>query len=88
MYTASQFGHADVLVAVLVAHGVDVNVPCNDGTTPVYRASKNGHSTAAKLLIAGQADLNVVTKWGTGLSIATSEGHTAVVELLRAAGAK
>jgi hypothetical protein len=53
LYAAALRGNAEV-VALLVAHGADVNMPMRDGTTPLLVASKQGHNrVVAQLLEAG-----------------------------------
>jgi ankyrin repeat protein len=51
-------------------------------------AAKKGHLEIVKALLAAGADVNVRTTGGvTALFVAESGGHTAVVEILRKAGA-
>ncbi|NIR13822.1 MAG: ankyrin repeat domain-containing protein, partial [Desulfobacterales bacterium] len=51
-------------------------------------AAKKGHREIVKALVAAGADVNARTTGGvTALFAAESEGHTAVVEILKKAGA-
>ena len=49
VFMAAQGGHVDVVTA-LVAGNADVNQATNQGTTPLKRATHNGHTAVAALL--------------------------------------
>ena len=40
----AEAGHAEVVSMLLAKQGVDVNQATNDGFTPLYIASENGHA--------------------------------------------
>ena len=63
--------------------GIDVN-ETNDGTTPLYIASQQGHLGVVKVLLAKKdIDVNQATRGGyTPLWIASQEGHGVVKALL------
>ena len=61
-----------------------------DGFTPLHLASFFGHEQAARLLVAGGADVNVRAENANRvapLHSAAAGGHTAIAELLLDAGA-
>ena len=69
--------------------GADVNKSDNLDRTPLYWASRYGHTAIVKLLIAKGADVNKSNKDGrTPLYWASRYGHTATAELLIAKGAE
>ncbi len=67
--------------------GADVNVRNKNGFTPLWKASKKGHTEIVKLLLKAEADVNARNKYGTPLLVATYKGHTEIVKLLLTAGA-
>ena len=51
-------------------------------------SSKPGNTDTVQILAELKADLSTATPWGdTPLSVATSKGHSAIVEILKATGA-
>ena len=72
---------------LLAKQGVDVNQAKNNGSTPLYIASRNGHTELVKLLLAAPGiDVNQAANDGwTPLWSASVNGHTEIVELLKAA---
>jgi ankyrin repeat protein len=46
------------VVKLLVAEGADITVADNDGCTPLYAASLNGHAGVVKLLVTEGADIS------------------------------
>ena len=73
----------------MIASGAEVNQGDNDGVTPLYVASENGHLEIVKFLIASGGSVNEGDKDGiTPLMIASNYGHFEVVKVLLAAGAE
>ena len=56
--------------------------PEEQDPTPLFNACENGQVDAARLLLDKGATVDRVTDWGTPLSIAKQQGHSAVVALL------
>jgi ankyrin repeat protein len=85
--------HTDRTIArLLVARGLDLNVPIRDQETPLTmacRADKGEHPAAVAALLELGADPNAKNARGrTPLAIATSARFDRTVALLRAAGAR
>ena len=85
--------HTDRTIArLLVARGLDLNVPIRDQETPLTmacRADKGEHPAAVAALLELGADPNAKNAKGrTPLAIATSARFDRTVALLRAAGAR
>ena len=99
---ASQNGHLAVVEA-LISAGADVDAPEQLGdryawswdyqedypsNTPLIYASRGGHLGVVEALLDAGADVDAHNRWGdTALGEASVESHTAIAELLRAAGA-
>ena len=65
-----------------VVHGTE------NGTTPLFVASEEGHTEVVSLLLKANADPNIQTEKGASpLFIASQEGHTEIVSLLLKANA-
>ena len=77
-------------VELLLAHGADVNAAIpDDGMTALMLAASRGAPDAVRALLRAKADVNARRVDGTtALTMALMEGHTEIVEMLRAAGAK
>ena len=69
---------------LLAKQGVDVNQARDDGCTPLFMASQEGHSEVVSMLLAKQGvDVNQAMNDGrTPLYIASHEGHSEVVSML------
>ncbi|CAL4142703.1 unnamed protein product, partial [Meganyctiphanes norvegica] len=79
---------------MLLNANADVNIADANGKTPLYIASKEGHSTIVEMLLNANADVNTVTDvdFGIGYSktplyIASKGGHSTIVEMLLNANA-
>lgn len=73
----------------MIKAGAKVNIVDNEGATPLYMASQNGHYKVVELLLAAKANVNVVrtdvlklVRNITPLSMASLNGHYEVVKLL------
>ena len=54
----------------LLANGAKVDHAGNDGTTPLFMSSQNGHHEVTKALLANGAEVDLATKAGvTPLSV-------------------
>ena len=85
---AAGAGHLDI-VKFLVRAGAQVNQPTTDnGSTPLYIASQQGHPEVAALLLEHKATVDQPMQDGaTPLYIAAHEGHEPIVRLLAERGA-
>ena len=92
LFLAAQNNRLDVL-KLLIAAGADVNVACDDGSTPLHAAAENGHAGVVSALIAtAGVDLNAALTGDdsagvTPLYLAARGNRLDVVKLLFAAGA-
>ena len=69
--------------------GVRVNATDENGVTALMGAALSGHTDTARLLIDKGAQVNAADEQGrTALYAAKAQGHAAIVDMLRAAGAK
>ena len=83
---ASWKGHLEV-VRELLTRGAAVDTARNDGATPLYLASLKGHLEVVRELLARGASRHVLSFARSPLQVATSRGHHAIAELLRAPSA-
>lgn len=86
LHAATQNGDIDMM-KLLLAKGANPNQARKDNrATPLHVAAYIGNAKAIALLLANKADQNQTLINGiTPLDIATQNGHTKVIELLRAA---
>jgi len=92
---ASHRGMTEVVKAILGSHSASadkkegfVDLPSDEGITPLIAASSEGHSSIVPLLIDAGANVNAVDKDGTtALMAAAARGHIEAVEKLLAAKA-
>ena len=69
-------------VKLLLDHGADVNVKDEDGETPLFCASNNGHKEIVKLLLEHGADVNAKNNYGNSpLHCVSEKGHTEIVNI-------
>ena len=69
----------------MIAAGADVNLPSNDGWSPLHKAAANGHTEIVKLLLAKGAFRNSEYQDGTTpLKLAIKNKHTEIIALLSA----
>jgi uncharacterized protein len=81
-------GYLDA-IELLLDRGADIDAGNDFGWTALMEASLWGRLAAATLLVNRGADVNAKDKWGkTALALAASNGHTKIIELLKAHGAK
>ena len=70
----------------LLARGAAVDTAADDGWTPLYVASAEGHLEVVRELLSRGAFPGLAAHNGaTALSAATANGHPAIAQLLRAA---
>ena len=76
------------MVSILLESGANPNIIGSKGSTPLQRASKNGHIAIVEKLIKYKADPNQVGVSGwTPLILASEQNHPKIVEILLSAGA-
>ena len=76
------------VVQCLLDHGADKGKANNNGVSPLYIASRKGHSAVVQCLVEQGADVNKTADGGwTPLHIAAQEGHTEVLTCLMNWGA-
>lgn len=65
-----------LMSAYFISVGADVNMQTCDGVTPLYEASKNGHTETVSVLLSKNADANKATASGLlPLHVAAQHGH-------------
>lgn len=68
-------------VQLFLNGGAEMNIPDQNGLTPLHCAAWKGHKDVVLLLLDGGAELNIVTHTGeTLLHFATHERHKDVVQ--------
>lgn len=73
LHAAASGGNEDVINYLLEQH-LDIDAQTPDGWTPLFIATRDGHSEAAKLLIFRQANVNLQTDLGaTALLMAVTQ---------------
>ena len=78
---ASHQGHLET-VRLLVNLGVDLEAASENGATPFWSACHTGHLEVARLLMSRGVDIQAAARQRTPREIASSGGHTAIVELI------
>ena len=80
---AARNGH-EAIVEVLLAAGCSVDLPTNNGMTPLMGAAKFNHAGTVELLLEAGADKALVCNNGrTALWYAKQHGNDAVAALLQ-----
>ena len=93
LFSAAREGRVEI-VQLILATGADANTKTEAGFSAIYVASMNGHDDIVKLLLEAGADPNATADVGgeklapTPLKAAQQGGHVAIVERLKAAGAR
>ena len=78
-----------MIIAMLLALLISIPAIAQDINSELIEAAKNGDTVSIKALLDAGADVNVKGEDGyTALMFAANAGHTEIVELLKAAGAK
>lgn len=76
-------GQQGEMVALLLAHGADVNTPNIAGSTPLHKAAIEGNDSLVRLLLAHGAAVNARNTGGqTPLVHALYHGHAEIAALL------
>jgi len=79
-----------VIMKQLVEKGADINAKDYENTTPLHFACMWGHVEAVSLLIklGAKPDVQAAGLGRTPMSLAETNGHTEIVQILKDAGAK
>ena len=73
------------MMALLLEHGAQVDLPCREGTTPLGISSQLGHAACVRLLLQAGADpLHRASGGFTPLGVAVHQNHPEVAALLQA----
>lgn len=80
VYLAAAGGH-EIVVAELISHQADVNIPNSHGVSPIYIASQSGYVKVVERLLQAGARLTPV-EGITPLMVAAIRGNSNVVKLL------
>ena len=76
------------MVRALIETGAGINLANNNGASPLYAASQQGHLEVVRELLRGGASIDQAMKNGfTPLCIASQNGHLQVVRELLKGGA-
>ena len=85
---AAENGRTDVVLD-LVARGMDINTTDADGSTLLLIAARSDNQKLVEALLRNRASVRKRNRFGdTALHVAASQGHTACVSLLLAAGSE
>ena len=88
LHIACKNGHTDA-VRLLLDGGAEVDLPAQDGVTPLVIACMNGHVEVTRLLLEKGAAVDQAMEDGrTPLFIACDKGHVEAARLLVAKGAE
>jgi ankyrin repeat protein len=86
---AAGTGNCDI-IKHLADKGANINAKDHESTTPIFFACMYGHADAVRLLIELGADVNAQAAGlgRTPMSLAETNGHTEIVQILKDAGAE
>ena len=88
LISASRDGQIEMLEMLMEEEGADVNIPNNNGNTPLMIATRNGNTEIARMLIDRGADVNIPDNNGnTPLTWASDRGNIQIVRMLIDRGA-
>uniref|UniRef100_F6XFJ5 Cortactin-binding protein 2 n=1 Tax=Ornithorhynchus anatinus TaxID=9258 RepID=F6XFJ5_ORNAN len=83
LHQAAAQGNVTLLSVLLNEEGLDINHACEDGSSALYSAAKNGHTDCVRLLLNANAQVDDADKNGfTPLCSAAAQGHVKCAELL------
>ncbi|MDE1151425.1 MAG: ankyrin repeat domain-containing protein [Micavibrio sp.] len=87
-YAAERPDSIDLLGDLLASTKANIDMPDDDGATPLFYAARRGNRDAAQLLLAKHAAVDARDRWqATPLCRAAHAGHTQVIATLLKAGA-
>lgn len=82
LFAVSKSGDTKQIKALL-SKGADINLPDENGLTPLIVAASEGKFDAVKLLLENEADIDQEERNGvTALMVASAQGHPKIVQLL------
>jgi ankyrin repeat protein len=84
LHAASLYGHTDIVKALIEAKAQLNAKDSRFGATPLIMASQRGNTDVVKLLLDSHADPRIRMANGlAAVDVASSQGHTKIVELLQ-----
>ena len=89
LHWAADKGNTECMRQLLAAPKIRVNATTRDGVTPLHQAAEEGRISCVQLLLAAPGiNVTPICNGNTPYQLAVKKGHTAIAELLRAAGGK
>ena len=84
-YTSRERKKANLqIIEMLLAAGADPN---GSGFTPLIRAAQHGSPEMVRALVAGGAEINIASNWGSALHVTVDENRPEIATLLLELGA-